>query len=50
MIWLENLNLRGSYKTVIMGYIQEKHPELLSLYREIYQKGNRSDWELLDAE
>ncbi len=50
LIWLENLNLRGSYKTVIMGYIQEKHPELLSLYREIYQKGNRSDWELLDAE
>ena len=50
LIWLENLNLRGSYKTVIMGYIQEKYPELLSLYREIYQKGNRSDWELLDAE
>lgn len=50
LIWLENLNLRGSYKTVIMEYIQQKHPELLSLYREIYQKGNRSYWELLDAE
>ena len=50
LIWLENLNLRGSYKTVILEYIQEKHMELLPLYREIYQKGNRSYWELLDAE
>lgn len=23
LIWLENLNLRGSYKTVIMNYIRE---------------------------
>ena len=50
LIWLENLNLRGSYKTVIMEYIQEKHSELLPLYREIYYKGNRSFWELLDTE
>ena len=50
LIWLENLNLRGSYKAVIMEYIQEKYPELLPLYQEIYQKGNRSYWELMDAE
>lgn len=50
LIWLENLNLRGSYKTEIMEYIQKTHPELLSLYQEIYQKGNRGYWELLDAE
>ena len=50
LIWLENLNLRGSYKTVIMEYIQKKYPELLPLYQEIYRKGNRSYWELLDAE
>ncbi len=50
LIWLENLNLRGSYKTVVMDYIQAKHHELLSLYQEIYQKGNRSYWELLDTE
>lgn len=50
LIWLENLNLRGSYKTVILDYIKEKHPELLSLYQEIYQKGNRGYWELLDLE
>ena len=50
LIWLENLNLRSSYKTVIMEYIQKNHPELLPLYREIYQKGNRSYWELLDTE
>lgn len=50
LIWLENLNLRGSYKTVIMDYIREKHPKLLPLYREIYQSGSRGYWELPDAE
>ena len=50
LIWLENLNLRGSYKTAIMAYIREKYPKLLPLYREIYQKGDRSYWELLDGE
>lgn len=50
LIWLENLNLRGGYKTVIMDYIQEKHPDLLPLYQEIYNKNDRRYWELLDAE
>ena len=49
LIWLENLNLRGSYKAVIMGYIKEKYPQLLPLYQEIYSKGNREYWEMLDA-
>ena len=38
LIWLENLNLRGDYKEVIMKYIKEKHPDLLPLYEEIYRK------------
>ncbi len=50
LIWLENLNLRGSYKTVILEYIREKYPELLAIYQEIYQKGNTDYWELLDME
>ena len=50
LIWLENLNLRGNYKRVIMAYIQEKHPELSPLYGEIYHQGDRSYWESLDAE
>lgn len=50
LVWLENLNLRGSYKTVILEYIREKHPELLPIYQEIYQKGNPEYWELLDIE
>ena len=50
LIWLENLNLRGGYKTVIMDYIQRKHPELLPLYQEIYTKNDRRYWELLDGE
>lgn len=50
LIWLENLNLRGGYKTVIMDYIREKHPGLLPLYQEIYNRNGRRYWELLDAE
>ena len=50
LVWLENLNLRGSYKTVILDYIKEKYPRLFPLYRKIYQNGNRSYWEALDSE
>lgn len=50
LIWLENLNLRGSYKSVILDYIKRHHPGLVPLYREIYQEGNRSYWEALDGE
>ena len=47
-IWLENLNLRGSYKTPIMEYIREKRPDLYPLYDEIYRKQNRLYWEQLN--
>lgn len=50
LIWLENLNLRGGYKAVIMDYIQKKFPDLLPLYQEIYDKNDRRYWELLDSE
>ncbi|MEA4852854.1 MAG: radical SAM mobile pair protein B [Christensenella sp.] len=50
LIWLENLNLRGSYKSVIMEYIQQKRPNLVPLYQEIYSQNNRSYWRFLDAE
>ncbi|WP_338096211.1 radical SAM mobile pair protein B [Methanorbis rubei] len=50
LIWLENLNLRGSYKSVIMEYIQQKYPKLLPLYREIYNQNDHRYWKLLDAE
>lgn len=49
-IWLENLNLRGSYKTVIMEYIREKYPKQLPLYQEIYNRNDRRFWQMLDAE
>ena len=35
LIWLENLNLRGEYKAVIMDYIKEKYPALMPMYYEI---------------
>lgn len=49
LIWLENLNLRGGYKTVIMNYIREKYSDLLPLYNEIYNSKNCSYWEMLDT-
>lgn len=48
LIWLENLNLRGEYKPVILNYIKEKHPELVPLYDDIYHKGKRDYWEKLN--
>ena len=50
LVWLENLNLRGEYKPVILNYITEKYPQLFPLYREIYSKNDRSYWRALDAE
>ena len=32
-IWLENLNLRGSYKSVILQYIREKHRNFIRFMR-----------------
>lgn len=50
LIWLENLNLRGTFKPQIMKYIAEKYPRLVPLYREIYTHGSRAYWEWLDGE
>jgi hypothetical protein len=49
LVWLENLNLRGSYKGVILQYIREKYPELMPVYEEIYTYGSRLYWEMLDS-
>ena len=48
LVWLENLNLRGDYKKTILDYICEKYPQLVTLYDEIYRRGNRSYWEMLN--
>lgn len=50
LVWLENLNLRGSYKNVILNYIKEKYPHLIPLYDEIYNKKRRDYWVNLDME
>ena len=48
LVWLENLNLRGGFKADIMKYISDKHPDLVPLYDEIYNKKNRSYFETLE--
>lgn len=50
LIWLENLNLRGGYKTVILDYIAQKYPKLIPLYDSIYHKADRSYWAELDKQ
>ncbi|WP_321426181.1 radical SAM mobile pair protein B [uncultured Bacteroides sp.] len=50
LVWLENLNLRGSYKSVILDYIKERYPHLVPLYDEIYLKKRRHYWVNLDME
>ena len=50
LVWLENLNLRGDYKKKILDYIDEKYPQLLDLYDEIYNKKSRRYWQELDVE
>lgn len=49
-IWLENLNLRGTFKSVVMEYIKTKYPELLPLYNDIYTKGDNTYWQALEGE
>ena len=50
LVWLENLNLRGDYKPVILEYIRTHHPELSALYDDIYRRGRRDYWFSLDQE
>lgn len=48
LVWLENLNLRGQFKGTIMNYIREKHPELVDLYEEIYNRKINGYWQMLE--
>ena len=50
LVWLENLNLRGSFKKVILDYIREKRPDLVPLYDAIYSKGDRSYFRALERQ
>ena len=47
-VWLENLNLRGTFKPAIMKYIEDKHPDLLPLYKQIYGKNDKTYWKILE--
>ena len=48
--WFENLNLRGSYKHTIFKYIENKYPNLLDKYNDIYNKKNKNYWINLSKE
>lgn len=48
--WFENLNLRGEYKAKILEYINEKYPQHMDLYKQIYVDGSKDYWDGLAAE
>lgn len=50
LVWLENLNLRGSFKKDILDYIRGKHPALYPLYDAIYNQGDKSYFHALEQE
>ena len=50
LVWLENLNLRGDYRGRILDWIHQYHPELDSLYHDIYTKKDRTYWSELDGQ
>ena len=49
-VWLENLNLRGSYKHTILDYIKQKHADLYEEYQNIFVHGQNQYWERLAVE
>lgn len=46
-IYLENLNLRGSYKKTVMDFIKKFRPSLIELYNNIYYKNQTIYWDNL---
>lgn len=48
--WFENLNLRGEYKDWILRYINEKYPQYVDLYNQIYVDGDKRYWNELSEE
>lgn len=49
-VCFENLNLRGSTKKEILGYIAERYPQYLDGYKAIYTKKDTAYWTKLEAE
>ena len=49
-VCFENLNLRGSAKKEILGYIAERYPQYLDGYKAIYTKKDTAYWTKLEAE
>lgn len=46
-LWIDSLNMRDTYKMRIMEYIENTHPNLLPLYRQIYDDGDWGYWDCL---
>lgn len=47
--WVENLNLRGEFKPVILRYIRQNYPQFIRLYEDIYVRNDVTFWEELSG-
>lgn len=48
--WLENLNLRGSFKYRVLNFLASEYPDLRELYNEIYRHKDITYWLMLEEE
>ncbi len=48
LVWLENLNLRGSFKGEILRYISQNYPKFITLYNETYKENIKDYWKALE--
>ena len=50
-VCVENLNLRGKYKSTILSFIEKYHSDIFPLYKEIYQgKESKKYWQYIEQE
>lgn len=49
-VCVENLNLRGGYKSKILVFIKERYSNLSPLYEEVYEKGGAAYWKGVETE
>lgn len=48
--WIENLNLRGTFRPKILAFIDEKYPHYSKLYKDIYKLHISDYWEEKEKE
>ncbi len=48
--WIENLNLRGTFRPKVINFINERYPQYNDLYRDIYKYHINRYWDEKEVE